>query len=71
MTTGDTRPLMTAADVAKRAQVHRSTVVRWGDAGVGPRPIRLGAAGKSATVRFDPQEVDRWLQEYGVIESAE
>lgn len=66
MSVEEQRPLMTAADVAKRAQVHRSTVVRWGDAGVGPRPIRLGAVGKSATVRFDPAEVDRWLRESGL-----
>lgn len=58
--------LLTAADVARMVRVHRSTVVRWADAGVGPVPIRFGmAGGRSATVRFDAADVERWLRESG------
>lgn len=59
--------LLTVAEVAGRLRVHRSTLVRWADAGVGPTPVRLGRPGlKSTTVRFDADDVERWLQARGL-----
>lgn len=67
---GSSNQLLTAADVARRVQVHRSTIVRWADAGVGPRPIRFGVPGRSVAVRFDPVDVDQWLRTCGLPELA-
>jgi len=59
--------LLTVAEVAGRLRVHRSTLVCWADAGVGPTPIRLGRPGlKSTTVRFDADDVERWLRARGL-----
>lgn len=61
------RRLLTAAEVAERVRVHRSTVVRWADAGVGPRPIRFGMRGRrSGPVRFDSADVEEWLRRSGL-----
>ena len=63
------RRLLTAAEVAERVQVHRSTVVRGADAGVGPRPIRFGMRGRrSGPVRVDPADVEEWLRRSGLPE---
>ena len=66
--TADQSPrLLTVAEVPGRLRVHRSTLVRWADAGVGPTPIRLGRPGlKSTTVRFDADDVERWLGTRGL-----
>lgn len=64
---GDSPRLLTVAEVAGRLRVHRSTLVRWADAGIGPTPIRLGRPGlKSTTVRFDADDVERWLRARGL-----
>ena len=67
-TSADNSPrLLTVAEVAGRLRVHRSTLVRWADAGIGPTPIRLGRPGlKSTTVRFDADDVERWLRARGL-----
>jgi excisionase family DNA binding protein len=63
----DSPRLLTVAEVASRLRVHRSTLVRWADAGIGPTPIRLGRPGlKSTTVRFDADDVERWLRARGL-----
>ena len=66
-TAHDSPRLLTVAEVAGRLRVHRSTLVRWADAGIGPTPIRLGRPGlKSTTVRFDADDVERWLRARGL-----
>lgn len=49
--------LITSAELARRARVHRSTVERWRYEGNGPQPIRLGYR----TVRYRDADVARFL----------
>jgi prophage regulatory protein len=48
--------LMNVGEVAKQLKVSGRTVYRLADAGLMPRPVRLGGA-----VRWDRVEIDRWI----------
>lgn len=48
--------LMNVSEVAEQLKVSGRTVYRLADAGLMPRPVRLGGA-----VRWDRVEIDRWI----------
>ena len=48
--------LLTVNEVAERLRVGRRTVYRWTDAGLMPRPLKLGSL-----VRWRADELDRWI----------
>ena len=54
-----TAALMKRRELAARADVHPRTLERWGQLGIGPRPIRLS----ERVVRYDRAEAERWLAE--------
>lgn len=49
--------LLTAKEFGRRARVSERTVIRWRNAGVGPRPIRIGPR----AIRYRVSEVDEFL----------
>ena len=49
--------LLSVTELAERLQVPVETLYKWRHRGEGPRPIRLGRH-----LRFDPVDVDRWLE---------
>jgi predicted DNA-binding transcriptional regulator AlpA len=48
------RRLLAPAEVARRWAVSRSTLRRWAQAGIGPRPVRL----TDGTVRYLAEQVE-------------
>jgi len=49
--------LLTAKEFGRRARVSKRTVIRWRNAGVGPRPIRIGPR----AIRYRASDVDEFL----------
>jgi putative molybdopterin biosynthesis protein len=56
MTAGDTRPLLTPAEVARLANVSRKTIYREIDRG------ELPACHAGRQLRIDPADFDRYLE---------
>lgn len=52
----------TAARAAERIGIHRATLIRRCDQGEGPPHIVL--PGIRRTIRFLPEDVERWLREH-------
>jgi excisionase family DNA binding protein len=50
--------LLTVSELAELVGVPEKTVYRWRHRGEGPEPIRVGRF-----LRFDPNDVSRWLEE--------
>jgi len=49
---------LTVTELAELVGVPEKTVYRWRHRGEGPEPIRVGRF-----LRFDPNDVSRWLEE--------
>lgn len=49
--------LLSVTELAARLHVPVETLYKWRHRGEGPKPIRLGRH-----LRFDPVDVDRWLE---------
>jgi len=43
--------------------VSRSTIYKWVNADVFPKPVHFGRADKNSTVRWVQNEVEQWLAE--------
>lgn len=54
---GETQPLLTTAELAAYLQVPVTTLHRWRHDGTGPDAMRVGRH-----LRYEPQDVDRWLE---------
>jgi len=54
--------LMTSDEVAEYLKVQPQTLRRWRQLGIGPLYIRVGSGSRSP-VRYEREEVERWLKE--------
>ena len=49
--------LLSAEDLSEMLQIPVQTIYRWRHRGEGPRPMKVGKY-----LRFDPEDVTRWLE---------
>lgn len=62
-----TRPRLTVGEVAERLGISAETLCHWMKAGTGPPHYRLGRQGRgNRWIRFDPVELETWIQAHRV-----
>ena len=48
-------------DITKMLGVSRSTIYKWVETDVFPKPVHFGNADKNSTVRWIQDEIEEWL----------
>jgi predicted DNA-binding transcriptional regulator AlpA len=57
MESQDASEMLTTEEFRRKARISKRTVIRWRNAGIGPKPIRIGPR----AIRYRAQEVDEFL----------
>ena len=53
--------LLTLAEIVDWIKVSESTIYRWMDEGIFPRPLKLGAETKQRPMRWIRKDVSDWI----------
>jgi prophage regulatory protein len=53
--------LLTLAEIVDWIKVSESTIYRWMDEGIFPRPLKLGAETKQSPMRWIRKDVSDWI----------
>ena len=54
--------LLTLTDIVEWIKVSESTIYRWIDEGIFPRPLKLGAESKQSPMRWIRKDVSDWIK---------
>ena len=54
--------LLTLAEIVDWIKVSESTIYRWMDEGIFPRPLKLGAETKQSPMRWIRKDVSDWIK---------